>query len=243
MMRLHSFASFLVLALLAVPCGAGETQDRVIRLLREAGTKADLCLIDDANRPAMLALPRDIATHKVTRIGTVLPDDLAAQIVLIRLADVETIQRVVSDYRTLYGKRRSFELAEDLELAANGAAIPYLAEDFSRQDGDKSAILNEGGARIRVIPRSAFSRVITLRIIIASEQFPPEVRQWAKERLSQGAHPFDKLRNDVALWWEQNSRFVSSGMYGKTRPLPTVEPGSGASTPLPSSTRRPSASK
>lgn len=236
----YCLAIALVLLFAIGPCDAGETENLVLRLLEKAGTKADLSLIDDTNRQGMITLLRDIATRKVTQIGTTLPDSMAAQIVLLRLADPETIQRVVSDFRTMYGRRRSFELAEDLELAAHGAALPYLANDFSRQDGDKSTILKDGGARIRVIPQSAFSGVTTLRIIIASDQFPPEVRQWAKERLIQGAYPFDKLRDDVALWWEQNGKLVSNGLYGKTRPLQEAASVPAAAIPLrPSATPRP----
>jgi hypothetical protein len=233
MRRLHYFAIFAVLSILSRTSGAGDAEDLVVRLLREAGTSADLSLIDDANRPAMMALLRDIATEKVTKIGTVLPNRISARIVLIRLSDPETIQRVVSEYRALYGKRRSFELAEDLERGANGAAIPYLADDFLRQDEEKAVILNEGGARIRVIPQGAFSGVTTLRIIMGSAQFPPEVRQWAKKRLIEGAYPYRRLQDDVGLWWQQNREAVSSGMYAKTRPLQKGATAPAAGAPLP----------
>ena len=143
-MKVVVFELWLSLALLSAS-KAEEVTSLVLRILEPSARKTDLSLVTPENHDAVVKLLRDIATLKVRKIGTTLPDESGAEIVLLRLADHETISRVVTNYQRSYGSRDSFNTAENFEWAAQGAIIPYLAEDFFREDGDKSTIVRMAG--------------------------------------------------------------------------------------------------
>ena len=199
---------------------ASETEKFVLRLLQEPGNKTDLSVVTNENRDAATKLLREIAIGKVTKIGTVLPDNISAEVVLIRLNDGETINRLIESYRANYGSRGSFWLAEHLEWAGQASVIPLLAADFFLEDGNQGRINREGkGGGLRVIPRSAFSGITALRITIASKQFSDETRAWANERLMQDCYPYDKFRAEMRLWWKQNYGAFAKGDYKAVNPL------------------------
>jgi hypothetical protein len=199
--------------------------------MRESPQKVSLSEITAAKRDAVVMLLRDVATHKVTSIGAVLPDAGSADIILLRLNDKSTIERMISAYRASYGSRGSFWLAEHLELAAQAAVIPYLAEDFFLDDGDKSTIVREGVGGLRVIPRSAFSGLTTLRIAAASEQFGMETRAWAKQRQTTSIYPLQDFRTEMRRWWRENETAFRKGEYQAVRPWEPEAPPAGRVSP------------
>ncbi len=88
-------------------------ENLVLQLLEHGGRKADLSLITAENRESAVRLLRDIATGKRNQIGTVLPSELGAKIVLLRLADSETIQRAVAAYQQSGSGRGEYYSAEE----------------------------------------------------------------------------------------------------------------------------------
>lgn len=232
-------ATVALVFILAASQAASETEQLVLRILEKPGRKTDLSGVTPTNRGAVIMLLRDIATQKVEKIGTVLPDYIGAEVVLLRLNDTETIARLTDDYKRNYGSRGSFWLAEHLEWGAQAAVIPYLADDFFRDDGERSTIVREGSGGIRVMPRSVFSSLTILRIAKVSEQFSPEMRAWAKQRLMASIYPLDSFRTDMRVWWRQNEAAFAKGDYHAVRPLQPENEAAAAATPLPLATSRP----
>lgn len=229
-------------ALIGIFCArtlvGGEIEQLVIQVLREPGRKTDLSVINDGNREAAVKLLRDVASGRVREIGTVLPSETGAEVVLLRLNDAPTITRLLDEYKTRYGSRKSFWQAEHLEWAGQAAVIPYLAEDYFLEDGERSNFLRDGDGGVRVIPRSVFSGITTLRIAVESRQLSEETRAWAKQKLLEGYYPFDKFREDMRLWWKQNEAAFKKGEYQSVKPLqPSLQPpppNTPPSTPFPS---------
>ena len=226
-----------VVAQIAICNARTEVEELVVQMLAEAPQKTDLGVITPANRDAVIKILRDAATFKVVKLGTSLLDETGAEIVLVRLNDTETITRLIGQYKDTYGSRGSFWLAGHLELAGQASVIPLLAEDFFMEDGEKSTINRDGkGGGIRVIPRSAFSGITSMRVTIASKQFSDETRAWASQRLIQGYYPYDKFRADMCLWWAQNKDAFAKADYKAVKPLgpETITPITATPAPPPS---------
>jgi hypothetical protein len=199
---------------------ANDAEEIVLAALREKWRTVNLGFVTPANRDQVLPLLRDIATQKVRQIGTVLPNNLVAKMILLRLADQETIEWTVGEYQRHYGSRHGYSIAEELAWAEQAAIIPHLAPDFFRDDGKQSTFKSTGGGEtIRVVPQSAFSAFTTLKIVAASAQFPATTRDWARQRRNAGVSPFDALRADMRVWWKQNEAAFQAGNYLAVQPL------------------------
>ncbi len=208
----------------------------VVRLLASGGRKADLSLISAENHDAAVKLLRDIATGKRSEIGNEMPSQTGAQIVLLRLADPETVEGAVFRYQRSYGTRTSYHIAEELVWAEQPAIIPHLAGDFFLNDGDKSTLRSTGDPiGIMAPPRSAFSAFTSLKIVAASKHFSPEMREWAKTRRNAGIYPFTAFREEMRVWWKQNEAAFKVGDYIAVKPpVPDLPP----SLPNPEDSKR-----
>lgn len=197
-----------------------EAEQIIVDLINQKLSTADLSVVTASNREAIVKILRDAATFKITTIGTSSMDAGGAGVILMRLNDTETITRLIGQYRSTYGSRGSFWLAEHLEWAGQASVIPLLAADFFLQDGDQGKIIREGkGEGLHVIPRSAFSGITALRVTIASKQFSDETRAWANQRLMQDCYPYDKFRAEMRLWWRQNKGAFDKADYKAVNPL------------------------
>ena len=208
----------------------------VVKLLTPGGRRADLTLINSGNREAVINLLREIATGKRETIGTEVPSQTGAQIALLRLGDPPTIESAIAAYRASHGEAGGANRAEDLVWSEQAAIIPYLAEDYFREDGDRSTIRSKGDViGVRVTPLSAYSGFVSLKIMASSSQFSPEARGWALARRNQGIYPFVAFRNEMRVWWRQNEAAFKAGNYLAVKP-PVPEPP--PSLPNPEDSRR-----
>jgi len=208
---IRAFATIAAAATLSSFSNSDGNLDLVLRLL-ENSQKVDLSIVTPANREAAVGLLRDIATRKVNQIGTILPNYLGAEIVLLRLADPPTMKRITDEYR-----RGNITKAENMEWAAQGALIPYLAADFFLEDGDKGTVIKSGFEGIRVLPPSVYSALVSVRVIAESKQFSPETRAWA-EQAKRKHYPYTDFRSTMRQWWKQNEAHFSAGDYQAVRP-------------------------
>lgn len=218
---------------------ANDAEEIVLAALREKWRTVNLGFVTPANRDQVLPLLRDIATQKVRQIGTVIPNNLVAKMILLRLADQETIEWTVGEYQRHYGSRHGYSIAEELAWAEQAAIIPHLAPDFFRDDGKQSTFKSSGGGEtIRVVPQSAFSAFTTLKLVAASAQFPAATRDWARQRRNAGVSPFEALRADMRVWWKQNEAVFKAGNYLAVQPLRPEPPPPPPKLPDPSEARR-----
>jgi len=232
--------AYMIFAGVLTPLASGdETLDIVLRLSENA-QREDLSIVTSANREEVVGLLRDIATRKVNKIGTILPNYLGSEIVLLRLADPVTMKRITDQFR-----RGNLDKGENIEWGAQGAVIPYLAPDFFLDDGDKSTILRSGFEGVRVLPPSVYSALVSVRVIAESKQFSPETRAWAGEARRKH-YPYTDFRSTMRQWWKQNEAHFTAGDYRAVRPpqpeppaVVTAAPPAPASTPLPVPTATP----
>lgn len=210
--------------IIAIPLRADPIETMVLRALEENGRTVNLQFINGQNRAAIITILRDIATQKRKQFGAVLPDDLAAKIILLRLADPDTIERAVTEYHTAYGGRGGFNEADHLEWSAQAAILVRLSSDFFLEDGEADKIRGTGDRiALSVPPLSIFSAFKSLRIITRSDQFSPEMRQWAKNRELQGIAPYVNFRKEMRILWKQNEAAFKAGIYLAVKP-PVPEP-------------------
>jgi hypothetical protein len=133
------------------------------------------------NNQTAIALLRDIAAQNVTNIGTASFSGLEARVVLLRLGDEPTMRSTIQLYREKYRSRGVQVLIQQIEWADQPALIPYLAEDFSREDGVKDEFISEGYTGMLSSPRSILSGILTGRIIARSSVFSAQLKAWANE--------------------------------------------------------------
>ena len=120
----------LILGLLVSLTPAADIETLVLKVLENNGRTVSLDFITPENRDGVIELLREIASGKRRQFGTILADDLAAKLILLRLADNETIEKAVAAYERSGSGRGEYYSAEEFVWSEQAAIIPYLASDF-----------------------------------------------------------------------------------------------------------------
>ena len=135
--------------------------------------------------------------------------------ILARLGDPETIDMLVNqltdrNYRSPVSS--PFSIFRD---SKQPAVIPALSSLLFIEEGISSSV-HRGRS---YSPSSLVAASIIIHILGDSDQFPEEVRQWARSLRYPEFPQREELRELVRAWWKVNEEAMQAGNYMKTRPL------------------------
>ena len=200
---------------------------------------ADLTLILPEHKQGVMQRLREIAAKKSGDImlGTVSVHTMAADLLLLRLGDDFTIERMMGDYRTYDSMASWSYVTKEFERSRQPKIIPYLAEDFYSQEDPNTGINvtpppDSGDFAVSVPARSTFSGVIATRIIAKAPEFRPEMKAWAEQAYALRIQSADRFRNLLRAWWEVNKAAFARQDYQAVVPL-TEEEASKVASPAP----------
>jgi hypothetical protein len=174
-----------------------------------------------------------------SKIGTTRIHPIKADLLLLRLGDKFTIERMLEDYRA-YDSRTSWSyVTSSFERSRQPLIIPYLAEDFYSQENPNRGIVIQPPPEsmefaVGAPPRSIFSGVVTTRIIEKAPEFSPAMKAWATQAYVVRQQSPERFRNLMRHWWDTNKAAFARGDYQSVVPVaepPPVPPP--PATPLP----------
>ena len=185
----------------------------------------DISLIPAGQKEGVIARLREIATHhEAVLLGTASIHPMSADLLLLRIGDKFTIERMVAAYRA-YDTRASWSyVAQRFKSSRQPKVIPYLAEDFSMPDDPNGRITvsppsESGDFAVGVPVRSIFSGVLVTELIQSSSFFSPELKTWAQQafalRLKSPARFLELMR----LWWKTNQAAFQREDYQAVVPV------------------------
>jgi hypothetical protein len=191
-------------------------------LIAAEGRGASLEGLSPEEKTAVLEILRGIFDGTITNIGNISPSQIGARTALVTLNDEPTIQTMIQYYQQ-YDHRAAWEYIPDtFEWAANPNVIRYLAPDFQLNDDLNAFYGKKGGGDefdLMAPPRSIYSAMISLRIIVRSSRFSPELKAWAKEAQNfRFQHP-ETFRRLMRRWWEQNREAFEKMQYIAVQPI------------------------
>ena len=257
-MSIQNWSRFIavLLASLCVGLSAELTgpEKSIIKVLETGRVNADLTLIPPEQLEGVIFRLREIAARKSDLLlGTTLVDPAGADLLLLRLGDTFTIERMMKDYRA-YDSMVSWDYVQTkFERSRQPKLIPYLAEDFSsKEDTNKGITISPppGSTEfaVGVPPRSIFSAVTAIRIIQKSSEFTPKMKAWADQADALWIKSPGDFRNLMQNWWEANKAAFERGDYLAVVPVAEEalvpneppSPSTPAATPNPGSQSMPS---
>ena len=179
------------------------------------------------NREAVLVVLRQMAQGKITMLP--LDSDVGTYVhtgnalgALLRLHDQETIETLGQYLGNLgdiqerpYGRGQSeFGLYGQAIAAKQPALIRYLSKGLFLpgrvQDSDGS--IDQG-----LINRSQQAMHTMLRMVMAADEFSPEVRAWALSNFGPSVKP-ERAREIVREWWKSNEAAFLAEDYAAVKP-------------------------
>jgi hypothetical protein len=222
----------LIVLLRALPLNAISAPlapaEETIRHLLEFGS-SDLSIVTPELRPAVVEKMREVARRKGgwVLLGTTTFSPMEADLLLLRLGDKFTIERMMEDYRA-YDSRTSWSyVTSRFEYSQQPLIIPYLAEDFYSQENPQGGITIKPPPEsmefaVGAPPRSIFSGVVTTRIIEKAPEFSAEMKAWATQAYVVRQKSPERFRNLMRHWWDTNKAAFERGDYAAV--VPVAEP-------------------
>jgi hypothetical protein len=167
--------------------------------------KSELSIVG-ADRSAVIARLREVATRKINHIGTASLSADNAQIVLMRLGDDQTIKQVIEEYRQYNSQYALAHVPDMLEWSHQPRAIPYLAQDFYLNDDPSAGVVQKPDVDFGTSApaRSIFSAIISLEIIKRAPEFAPSLKTWAKDAYQLRLKNPKAFRAMMKFWWDEN---------------------------------------
>lgn len=182
---------------------------------------SDLSPAQGADSQQVIALLRNIATGKITNIGTAtFAGGIPARVVLLRLGDDFTIRDTVDIYKSEFPSRGpNDDMVSAIELSRQPKIIPYLTKDFDLQEDTALLGSTNGKEGVSYSPRSLFSGIVCGRIIRASDEFSPELKAWTWKMHGMLGHQREQCRETWRLWWKMNHKLFAEGRYSEVSPV------------------------
>jgi len=226
--------------------GLTPAEETILRVLGTGRVKADLTLIPPDQKDAVIRRLREIATLKQgsVEIGDTLVHVMAADLLLLRLGDKFTMERMVQDYRA-YNSTASWSYDQSqFEYSRQPLLIPYLAEDFYLEEDPTKGITVRpppGSAEfgVSVPSRSVFSGVTVVRIVEEAPEFTQEMKAWAKQASALRRESSVRFRNLMRVFWEKNKAAFGRGDYHAVVPVTENEAAPPPAVPAPLATPAP----
>jgi hypothetical protein len=201
--------------------------EQVIRqLLAQGSVNCDLSVIPLAQKEAVIARLRETAAMKggYSLLGTTVLDVMDADLLLLRIGDTFTIERMIREYRA-YDSMASWDyVTRSFRYARQPRIIPHLAEDFYLEENPNQGITIDpppGSMEFAVgVPaRSIFSGVIATRIIEKAPEFSPQMKAWATQAYALRMESPKRFRRMMRAWWEANKAAFARGDYKAVIPV------------------------
>jgi len=199
----------------------------LIRVLETGQIKADLTLIPPDQRTDIIFRLRRIAaiTQGVSQeVGNSIVHKDTADLLLLRLGDKFTIERMIQDYRA-YNSPHAWVYDQHLfELSSQPLLIPYLAQDFYlNEDTAKGFATGEPPDATEFVisgpPRSIFSGVTVVRLIQNVPEFTEEMKAWARQAYDVRLASPERFRNLMRVFWEKNKAAFERQDYRAVVPV------------------------
>jgi hypothetical protein len=195
--------------------------EQVIRqLLAQGSVNCDLSVIPLAQKEAVIARLRETAAMKggYSLLGTTVLDVMDADLLLLRIGDTFTIERMVQDYRAYDSMASWGYVATKFRRARQPKVIPYLAEDFYLDENPNGGITRDAPPgsmefAVGVPARSIFSGVIVTEIIQKAPEFSPQMKLWATQGYALRLESPERFRGMMRAWWEANKAAFTRGDY------------------------------
>lgn len=196
----------------------------------------DISLVPPEQREAVIFRLRETAKLKGgnSLLGTVALSTMEADLLLLRLGDTFTIERMVKDYRAYDGMTSWGYVTESFRYARQPKIIPYLADDFcSKEDPNKGITVSPppGSTEFAVgVPaRSIFSGVMVTDLIKSSPAFSPQMKAWANRAFALRLESPERFRGLMRAWWDVNKTAFERGDYLAV--IPVAEEDAAPATP------------
>ena len=130
--------------------------------------------------------------------------------VLLRLNHGPTIDRIVGEFKQLDGK------AEGWRRTMERSGSPYIIDELAPQlyETDVMKARDHGGDWGSDYGESAQAAEIIGQLIIRAPEFPPEVKEWAKQHLG---IPGKDLIQAGRAWWELNRDALLANQFDQVK--------------------------
>lgn len=225
-----------VLILFAGTCHAEPGQlltpadQTLLRVLDTGQVKADLTLIPSDQKADVILRLRQVAaiTQGVSmQIGNALVHKETADLLLLRLGDKFTMERMIRGYQTYDSPQAWVYDQEMFERSRQPLLIPYLAQDFYLNEDPKGGVTtNEPPDSTDFVvsapARSIFSGITAVRIIKEAPEFTKEMKAWAQQAYAVRLASPARFRGLMLAWWNVNKKAFERGEYGAV--VPVAEP-------------------
>lgn len=238
MMLVHLVATIAVMATI-LP--VDEDTDTVRKLMRNKRNAADFSLVNDGNRESVVEVLRAIADREVTQIGHSSMSARSAEVLLLGLGDIPTIERQIEVYQEYKGRDAWQHIPQNFEWSKQPLIIPYLAEDLFLPGSVMVGVGFSPSGEVLIPNRSTYSGLISLRIIEASSEFSDEMKEWARQTIRFLFKDRNAFREQMRTWWKQNEEHFKQQDYAAVQPLQPEPAGTPAATPAPTPAPSPTA--
>ena len=207
--------SLLFLLMIAAQPVSIPTADSIAdELIGSQTSTADLSVVDDANRAEIIARARSVAKRE--KVG----NDIGANILLLRLGDIETMQRLMNDYHQSYGTDALERVPFLFARARQPLLIPLLASDLYLPAGKGlPPPIRPGQDVIVILTLQASSANLILENVIRSTEFDQKLRVWAKKFQRNRFGKQDEFVAQMKTWWEQNQKSFEAKNYAAVAAL------------------------
>jgi hypothetical protein len=130
--------------------------------------------------------------------------------VLLRLNHGPTIDRIVGEFKQLDGK------AEGWRRTMERSGSPYIIDELAPQlyETDVMKARDHGGDWGSDYGESAQAAEIIGQLIIRAPEFPPEVKEWAKQHLGM---PGKDIIQAGRAWWELNRDALLANQFDQVK--------------------------
>jgi hypothetical protein len=148
-----------------------------------------------------------------------IPVDVSISLIL--LGDEETIAKWMKASKAAQLKEGKNKSIGSDGLPVQPLLIPYLAEDFFRDDGEEWTATIIDDQMVLSEPISIGSIMAVLSLLRRSPAFSPEVKTWlysAKGRFLYSNLDMLKLRNLMRQWWRENEGHFAAKDYAAVKP-------------------------
>lgn len=230
-MSLPQAICILLALLAAVPQGTAKApltsaEQTLLKVLDTGEVKADLTLIPPEQKEAVVSRLREIAQQKEgsVEVGNALVHVSTADLLLLRLGDTFTMDRMMRDYRA-YNSMSSWGYAQNMfEYSQQPLLIPYLAQDLYLEEDPSKGITvapppDSDEFAVTVPPRSIFSGVTMVRIIEKSPAFSEAMKAWTKQAYALRRESASRFRSLMQAFWERNKEAFDRKDYGAVVPV------------------------
>lgn len=213
--------AFMGIFLLPLGVTLGDEADDVTLKLFDGNVRTtDLGAVMPQNREKVVERLREISRHSTVEFNRAIVDGEGAKILLLRLEDEPTMQRVIEMFRQSRG-RYVGNMANLIRWANQPAMIPYLAGELLSDNENRDQVHVAGGEGYVLVPKSILAGVAIADIVRHNAAFSPELKEWMLKALTTygTGRDYARYRDVMHRWWKQNEEHFRKKEYGLVAPI------------------------